>query len=133
MTGVARCRRCLRPLHGHPIDLAVLWRFNARSDVNLDVVVLLRRRSEGGMNNFVRGCICHQEKGRVGRPSITEETVDRVREPFTRNPRKSVRRASQGQYFPSIYGSGKSITAFKRSLSLSEKTAIEFMPSQHIS
>jgi hypothetical protein len=27
--------------------------FNARSDGNLDVVVLLRRRSEGGINNFV--------------------------------------------------------------------------------
>jgi hypothetical protein len=30
-----------------------LWRFNARSDGNLEVVVLLRRRSEGGMKNFV--------------------------------------------------------------------------------
>jgi hypothetical protein len=29
-----------------------LVRFNARSDSNLDVVVLLRRRSEGGMNTF---------------------------------------------------------------------------------
>ena len=35
-------------------DVTVLWRFNARSDGNLDVMVLLRRRSEGGMNNFVR-------------------------------------------------------------------------------
>jgi hypothetical protein len=33
----------------------VLWRFNARSDGNMDVVVLLRRRSEGGMNNLVTG------------------------------------------------------------------------------
>jgi hypothetical protein len=31
----------------------ILWRFNARSDGNLDVVVLLRRRSEGGRKNFV--------------------------------------------------------------------------------
>jgi hypothetical protein len=30
-----------------------LRRFNALSDDNLDVVFLLRRRSEGGMNNFV--------------------------------------------------------------------------------
>jgi hypothetical protein len=30
-----------------------LWRFNVRSDGSLDVVVLLRRRSEGGMKNFV--------------------------------------------------------------------------------
>ena len=34
-------------------DVTVLWRFNARSDGNLDIVVILSRRSEGGMNNFV--------------------------------------------------------------------------------
>jgi len=34
-------------------DVTVLWRFNAHSDGNLDVVVFLRRRSEGGTNNFV--------------------------------------------------------------------------------
>ena len=34
-------------------DVTGLWRFNARPDGNLDVVVLLRRRSESGMNNFV--------------------------------------------------------------------------------
>ena len=33
-------------------DVIVLWRFNARFDGNLDVVTLLRRRSEGGMNIF---------------------------------------------------------------------------------
>jgi hypothetical protein len=33
--------------------LEFLWRFNARSDGNLNVAVLLRRRSEGGKNNFV--------------------------------------------------------------------------------
>jgi len=42
-----------------------------------------------------RGCICHQGKGRGRRPSVTEETVDRVHETFTRSPRKSVRRASR--------------------------------------
>jgi hypothetical protein len=31
----------------------ISWRFNARSDGNLDVVVLLRRRFDGGMNSFV--------------------------------------------------------------------------------
>jgi hypothetical protein len=31
----------------------ILWRFNAHSDSNLDVMVLLRRQSEGGMNSFV--------------------------------------------------------------------------------
>jgi hypothetical protein len=34
-------------------DVTVLWQFTARFDGNLDVVVLVRRRSEGGMNNFV--------------------------------------------------------------------------------
>jgi hypothetical protein len=32
----------------------ILCRSNARSYINFDIVVLLRRRSEGGMNNFVR-------------------------------------------------------------------------------
>jgi hypothetical protein len=73
-------------------DVTVVWRFNARSDGNLDVVVPLRRRSKGGMNNFIT---CHQGKGRAGRPSVTEETVDRVRETFTRRTRKSVRIASR--------------------------------------
>jgi len=77
-------------------DVTVLWRFNACSDGNLKVVVLLRRRSEVGINSF----ICHQGKGRVGRPSVTEETVDRVRETFTRSPMKSVRRASRELKIP---------------------------------
>ena len=34
-------------------DVRVLWRFNARSDGNFDVVVLLKRRSEDGMNSSV--------------------------------------------------------------------------------
>ena len=52
-------------------DVTVLWQFNARSDGNLDFVVLLRRRSEGGMNNFVKEDACHQGKGRAGRPNVT--------------------------------------------------------------
>jgi hypothetical protein len=35
-----------------------LWRFNAHSEGNFDVVVLLRRRSKGGMNNFVTKDAC---------------------------------------------------------------------------
>jgi hypothetical protein len=31
----------------------ILWRFKGRSYGNLDDVVLLKRRTEGGMNNFV--------------------------------------------------------------------------------
>jgi hypothetical protein len=47
-----------------------------------------------------RGCICHKGEGRVVRSSVTEETVDRVRETFTRSPRKSVRRASRELEIP---------------------------------
>jgi hypothetical protein len=47
-----------------------------------------------------RGRICHQGKGRTGRPSFTEETGDRVRETFTRSPRKSVRTASRQLKIP---------------------------------
>ena len=32
-----------------------------------------------------RGCKFHQGKGRAGKPSVTGETVDRVRESFTRS------------------------------------------------
>jgi hypothetical protein len=47
-----------------------------------------------------RGCICHQGKGHMGRPSVTEETADRVRETFTCSARKSVRRASRELKIP---------------------------------
>jgi len=46
--------------------------------------------------NFIeRGCICDQRKGHSGRPSVSEQVVDRVRESFLRSPRKSTRRASR--------------------------------------
>jgi len=46
--------------------------------------------------NFTeRGCICDQRKGHSGRPSVSEQVVDRVRESFLRSPRKSTRRASR--------------------------------------
>lgn len=47
-----------------------------------------------------RGCICHQGKGRAGRPSVNEETIERVRDSFIRSPKKSVRRASQQLQIP---------------------------------
>jgi hypothetical protein len=47
-----------------------------------------------------KGCICHQGKGRSERPSVTEETVDRARETFTRSPRKYVRKASRDLKIP---------------------------------
>jgi hypothetical protein len=34
--------------------ITVLCLFNARFDANFDAVVLLRRRSEGGKNSFVK-------------------------------------------------------------------------------
>jgi hypothetical protein len=72
------------------------WRFNARSDGYLDIVVLLRRRSEGGMNNFVtEDASIIPGKGRAGRPSVIEETVDIMSKNFTRSPTKSVLRASR--------------------------------------
>ena len=46
--------------------------------------------------NFIeRGCICDQRKGHSGRPSVSEQVVDRIRESFLRSPRKSTRRASR--------------------------------------
>jgi len=46
--------------------------------------------------NFIeRGCICDQRKEHSGRPSVSEQVVDRVRESFLRSPRKSTRRASR--------------------------------------
>jgi len=46
--------------------------------------------------NFIeRGRICDQRKGHSGRPSVSEQIVDRVRESFLRSPRKSTRRASR--------------------------------------
>jgi hypothetical protein len=47
-----------------------------------------------------RGCICHQQKGRAGKPSITEETVERMCESFVRSPRKCVSRASRELQVP---------------------------------
>ena len=48
--------------------IRVLWWINAPSDGNLDVVVLLTRRSEGGTNSFVTGdaSIIKKRVGRVG-------------------------------------------------------------------
>ena len=36
-----------------------------------------------------RGCICHQGKGRAGRPSVTGEMVDRVRGNFHSQPQEN--------------------------------------------
>lgn len=44
------------------------------------------------------GCLC---KGKsTGRPRVSEESVERVRESFTRSPRKSVRKASRELTMP---------------------------------
>ena len=46
--------------------------------------------------NFIeRGCICDQRKGHSGRPSVSQQVVDRVREFLLRSPRKATRRASR--------------------------------------
>jgi len=46
-------------------------------------------------NLIERGSICDQRKGHSGRPSVSEQVVDRVRESFLRSSRKSKRRASR--------------------------------------
>jgi hypothetical protein len=73
-------------------ETSASWQFRGPSDVNLGVVALQRRQSEGGIN--IRG------KCRIGIPSVTEETVERLREKFFRSSRKSVSRASRklGKY-----------------------------------
>ena len=40
----------------------------------------------------MQGCLCEGKSS--GRPPLSEETVERVRETFTRSPRKSTTRAS---------------------------------------
>jgi hypothetical protein len=47
-------------------------------------------------NNFIeKGCICDQRKGHSGRPSVSEQVLDRVREAFLRRRKKPTRRASR--------------------------------------
>ena len=45
-------------------DVTVLWLFNARSDGNLEVVVLQRRRSEGVLNSFVTEDLSSRKRSR---------------------------------------------------------------------
>jgi hypothetical protein len=104
-----------------------LWRLNARSDGNLDIVVPLRRRSECGKSSFVTEDACHHGKGRAGRPSVTAETVDRVRETFTRSPRKSVQRASRQAQHTGAHseeGSMETTAVVPYKLQLVQNTAI---------
>jgi hypothetical protein len=52
-------------------------------------------------NNFIeKGCICDQRKGHSGRPSVSDQVVDRVREAFLRSPKKSTRRAGRELHVP---------------------------------
>jgi hypothetical protein len=45
-------------------EVGALWRFNGRSNSNLDVVVLQHHQSEGGMNNFVtEAALLSREEG----------------------------------------------------------------------
>ena len=58
--------------------------------------------------NFIeRGCICDQRNGHSGRPSVSEQDVDCVRETFLRSPRKSTRRASRELKVPLWWRAGK--------------------------
>lgn len=50
--------------------------------------------------SVTKGCICDQRKGHSGRPSVSEEVVDRVRQTFLRSPKKSTRRCSRELQVP---------------------------------
>jgi hypothetical protein len=46
-------------------------------------------------NNFIeKGRICDPRKRHSGRPSVSEQVADQVRETFLRSPKKSTRRAT---------------------------------------
>jgi hypothetical protein len=67
----------------------------------LNVDPLTNRSILKWYNNFIeKGCICDQRKGHSGRPSVSEQVVDRVREAFLRSPKKSTRRASRELHVP---------------------------------
>jgi hypothetical protein len=52
-------------------------------------------------NNFIeKECICDQRKGHSGRPSVSEQVVDQVREAFLSSPKKSTHRASRELHVP---------------------------------
>jgi hypothetical protein len=57
-------------------EVTALWRFNGRFDNNLDVVVLQRHQSEGGMNSFAteaasvnKGGVAQEDQALRKRPS----------------------------------------------------------------
>jgi transposase-like protein len=80
-------------------EVTALWRFKVRRQFGRrgPPASSIRRWYEQFRD---RGCICHQGKGRAARPSVTKETVDRVRESFVLSPRKSVSRASRELQVP---------------------------------
>ena len=70
------------------VQRASKLKFNVYPPINKSILKLHR--------NFIeRGCICDQRKGHSGRPSVSEQIVDRVRESSLRSPRMSTRRASR--------------------------------------
>jgi hypothetical protein len=54
----------------------------------------LKRNSE----SVAAGCLCAKKK--IGCPGVSEEDAERVREIFTRSPKKSVRRVSRELQVP---------------------------------
>ena len=70
------------------VQRAFKFKFNVDTPTNKSILKWHR--------NFIeRGRICDNRKGHPGRPSVSEQVVDRVRESPLRSPRKSTRRASQ--------------------------------------
>ena len=68
--------------------LAFKLKFNVDPSTNKSILKWHR-------NSIERGCFCDQRKGHSGRPSFSEQVVDRVRESFLRSPGKSTCRASR--------------------------------------
>jgi len=92
-----QCIWCLLEFHKTNSVVTVQHAFKLKFNVDppTDKSILRCHR------NFTeRGCICDQRKGHSGRPSVSVQVVDHVRESFLRSPRKSTRRAGQESKVP---------------------------------
>ncbi|GFO18390.1 hypothetical protein PoB_004489500 [Plakobranchus ocellatus] len=97
---------CILPTSGNPIQISgVFWSFWKNKQCTI-VQRSLRRIHHNNLpsnksilewyNDFIeRGCICDQRKGHSGRPAVSEEVFERVRDSYLRSPKKSTRRCSQ--------------------------------------
>jgi hypothetical protein len=75
-------------------EVTALWRLSGHSDRNFDFVVLPRHQFEGAINNLATDA-ASVGSFRAESLNVTEHTVERMRESFVPNLRKSVSRASR--------------------------------------